>query len=932
MRSLWTTLATPILQLRRLRVEVLAVALLIALLTITGFVFAAGPRLADRAWENGLQYELRTATPAQRGLETVETTQLQLTGDADSALLAEAADFQRTALPASVRALVNGRSVVVTSLNFTVTSPPVGDQPVTPRAQSVRLRAHTNAADHLQVVAGRLPQPASGTPGSIIELALSPEAAGAMRLTVGDRIGLLADNRDGILFGLNPTSTLQLEAEVVGLVRARDRTDPYWFGDLGIDDPEVDPLSQHVSGIALISSDTLLSLGQGNNPFGYQVRLRYQVNPGAARLSQLGALRDDLRRLEVRFRGGVQQLALRTGLPAILDGFTARRAPAEAVLSVAAIGVLGVALLAVAVVARLLAARRREGILLWRTRGASARQIIGAQLLEAAAIALPAAALGNVAAALAWPGIGDDAGRLVALAVGVAALGTLAVIGATLAFGPLQSTRETAPELVPSRRRLVAEATLIALALGGLYLLRLRGIGTGSGGSDASGNSGGVAGADPFLAAVPVLLGVALGLVVVRIFPFPVQLLGWLAAGRRDLVLALGLRQVGRAPSAHTLTLLVVLLAMAVATFSSVITTTIERGQQAAAWLSIGADFQVEGVAGTTLPDNVSLDGLPGVTSSARALVAPQVPISRAEFGSIATLLALQTDEYAVVTADTPADAGLPPRLLDSPPSSGAGTGRAPIPAIVTPTKPGGGTFAVGDTLSLQIDENSVQLLVTDVRDQFPGLADAGNFLILPLPWLRAALPGATLPVTRAYLRASDVDQTTLRTAIQQRWPPAIVFSRQVAYDALHSSPVVEAVAIGFLLGLVVAAAYAAMAVVIALALTVARRSRDLAYLRTIGLSRGQTLAALLVEHAPPLVMAVIAGGLLGLGVAILVAPSLSLDAFTGPGVVVPLQVDLLAIAGLAAGVALTLGIGVLAASASARRMSPARTLRTGEA
>jgi putative ABC transport system permease protein len=930
MRSLWATLATPILQLRRLRVELLAVALLVGLLAITSFVFAAGPRLADRAWQSGLQYELRTATPAQRGLETVESTQLQLSGDADAALLAQAADFQRSELPASVRSLVNGRSVVVTSLNFTVTSPPVDDQPVTPRPQSIRLRAHTDAASHLQVVAGRLPQPASGTQGSILELALSPQTAGAMRLAVGDRIGLRADSRDGVLYGLDPTTTLQLEAEVVGLVRARDRGDPYWFGNLGIDDPDVNPLTQHVSGIALISSGTLLTLGQGDIPFGYQVRLRYQVDPAAARLEQLGALRDDLRRLQLRFRGSAEQLTLRTGLSALLDEFTARRAPAEAVLSVVAIGVLGVALLAVAVVARLLAARRKEGILLWRTRGASARQVVGAQFLEAAAIALPAAALGNLAAALAWPGIGDDVGRRVSLAVGVAAVATLTVIGATLAFGPLQSTRETAPEVIPSRRRLVAEATVIVLAMTGLYLLRLRGIGVSA--TDTSGGGGAPAGADPFLAAVPVLLGVALGLVVVRAFPFPVQLLGWMAASRRDLVLALGLRQVGRAPSAHTLTLLVVLLAMAVATFSSVITTTIERGQQAAAWLSVGADFQLEGIAGTTLPDNVSLDGLPGVTGSARALLARQVPISRAEFGSIATLLALQTGDYASVTAGTPADASLPSRLLEVPPSNGVGTSQAPIPAIVTPTKPGGGTFAVGETLSLAIDQENVQLLVAEVRDQFPGLADAGNFVILPLPWLRAALPKATLPVTRAYLRAGDVDETTLRTAIQERWPPAILVARQTAYDALHASPVVQAVAVGFLLGLAVAAAYAAMAVVIALALTVARRSRDLAYLRTMGLSPGQTKAALLVEHAPPLVIAVIAGGLLGLGVAILVAPGLSLQAFTGPGVVVPLQVDPLAIAGLAAGVALTLGIGVLAASAAARRVSPARILRTGEA
>ena len=73
-----------------------------------------------------------------------------------------------------------------------------------------------------------------------------------------------------------------------------------------------------------------------------------------------------------------------------------------------------------------------------------------------------------------------------------------------------------------SPRRLVVEATIVGLAVAAAWLLRERGVG--------GGTAGGPRGPDPFLAAAPVLIGVAVGLVAMRLYPMPIRALGWLTA------------------------------------------------------------------------------------------------------------------------------------------------------------------------------------------------------------------------------------------------------------------------------------------------------------------------------------------------------------------------------------------------------------------
>jgi predicted lysophospholipase L1 biosynthesis ABC-type transport system permease subunit len=136
----------------------------------------------------------------------------------------------------------------------------------------------------------------------------------------------------------------------------------------------------------------------------------------------------------------------------------------------------------------------------------------------------------------------------------------------------------------------------------------------------------------------------------------------------------------------------------------------------------------------------------------------------------------------------------------------------------------------------------------------------------------------------------------------------------------------------GFRLGLAIAVAYAAFAVITALTLTSARRTQDLAFLRTLGLSRAQAAGITIIEHATPVLVAVVPGIATGIAVAFLLEGSLGLEAFIGNGLAYRVQLDWAGVVGMAG---LLLGVVAVAVAVStwlARRAPVVQALRVGEA
>src|SRR4029453_13105350 len=96
--------------------------------------------------------------------------------------------------------------------------------------------------------------------------------------------------------------------------------------------------------------------------------------------------------------------------------------------------------------------------------------------------------------------------------------------------------------------------------------------------------------------------------------------------------------------------------------------------------------------------------------------------------------------------------------------------------------------------------------------------------------------------------------------------PHAGVASRAERIASIEDSPMTRGLVAGVGAAALAAFAYAALAVSAALAPPGASRAVEVAHLRTLGLTRREALGLVIVEHGPTIVVAFVAGALLGLG------------------------------------------------------------------
>ena len=459
------------------------------------------------------------------------------------------------------------------------------------------------------------------------------------------------------------------------------------------------------------------------------------------------------------------------------------------------------------------------------------------------------------------------------------------------------------------------------LALAGAFLLRERGVRVASA-------AGGLLAPDPFVAAVPALVGIAAGLVAMRIYPIPMRAFAVLAARRRDLVPVHALRRITRGSASAGL--LVVL--MATATIGAFATATLghmDRAADAAAWRDVGAPFRVTAVAdstqgtkaGMTLPLPASFDAsvLPQVEARADAARATTSFFPR---GATLDLLALDVARYADVTRGTPVAPDLPAELLDT-------SGASPLAAVVsTALATGPERLVPGATFQLIVAGAPRTLRVVEVRDAFPTLGGSDRWAVVSLDGLRAGASASEIHVTDTFPRAPDAAVEAIRAAAAGASPDVAVASRAEETAALRAAPVVGSVSLGVTLATLVAALYAALAVAAALVLAGATRAIEVAHLRTLGLTGRQSVWLTIGEHGPAVAVALVVGAALGFGLFVALRSGLGLGAVIGSDVDVPLSVDP---ARLAAVVALSLGavaVGVAAAAIFAWRTAPAQAIR----
>jgi putative ABC transport system permease protein len=928
--------------LRRLRLEPGPPLTMLALLGVTCFLFAALPRLFNNVADDGLRYTVAHSPTAARNARVFERIRLPAGRGADPlAPVAEAAARSREALPASLRELALGSTFVVRSPRYVfqpdAEASPQSVLPSTPGSavrglvRYLTAGVYSGVRPHVRFVAGRLPAATgerttirvsrpvfSGTVGQfdyvswsktvpVLEIALSAATARELRLGVGDR-GVFTpepQSPDTAVQQVPVRETQPLAIEVVGIFAVKSPEGPFWFGDPSLGTPNVqqtqDLNTKLVYAQALVSEDQYARMLAATRPISLAYEYRHFLDTDRFDAGRLGGLRDAVGGLEARYAGaGPLERRVETGLGPVLEQYGAARSQAETLLAVAAIGLLACALANIGLLGALWYARRRPETGVSRARGASPLNVLAAQAAEGILIAAPAGLVGWTAAVLVIQARGSALSAWVTVLLVAATIALLVASIAGVARRPLEPMgRDDVALARPSARRLGLEGLVAVAAALGVYLLRRRGLESNAGDSF-----------DPYLAGVPVLLGLACGIVALRLYPLPITLAARLVRRARGLALHLGLSRAARQPDISSAPLLVLVLALAIACFSAAMLSTLAGGQNRTAWREVGADVRVDAPEDASFPAGL-VSRLDSMGEVARAYV-QDADVGFA--GQETPMLALDLDAYQRIVAGTPAAVRFPAELRN-PPIPGL------VPAVVSTDWPASGTFPV------PLPRQTINTLIVGDRGSFPGIPSGTPFAVVPLAALEEAA-GEPISPNRLYLRG--VSAAAVREAVQDTVPRAEIASRAAAVRSLRASPLVENVFRGFRAAIVLAALYAAVAVGLMALIAARSRSRDLALVRTMGASPRDALVLAAVELAPLVATALALGIGLGIAIPYLIEPGLDLAFFTGTGstsIVIPW----LAPAAFAAGLLVLVAATVLVVGVRARRAGLDRVLRIGE-
>ncbi|MEV4864431.1 ABC transporter permease [Streptomyces ossamyceticus] len=876
----------------------LALALLVA---VTAALAAAYPRAVDRYGDAGLRRAIEQAGPDRTSVQIQAAPPWMASLQQWESLLRAAplAKARAEVLAAAEAPLVPDRAQSSYGVRTTVpleTSEPWLAQPVGLPAQVV-LAAQQDLASHSRLSAGRLPR-TTGEPVTAatesVEAAVTADTARTLNIKVGSVIRVPGSGRG------------PLAVRITGIVVPRSPDGAYWSALPVLRTPALSrqPGSQlsevyWLGGLLLAPEAGPALLGTPGRPDRY-----WNVAPDVAALRghDLDRLASAVAALESgpgvqRLRTAVDdELEAQTNLDEVLADHARLRSGIEPLLVLAAVGTGSLAVIVLAMAGGVAADRRRAELALLRARGASLPGLAVRLLAETAAMAVPAGALGLTAALLLLP----DArtAPAVTAAVAVTLLACLALpLRAVAAHRTVRmhDGREDLTATRPSRRRTVAEATVLVIAAGAVAALRRQG----------SGSTG-------LVAAAPLLTGVVAALLLARLHPLPLRALSKAAARLRGLVIPLSLAQVARAPGFAVLPLLALLSALTTAAFGGSVLAGVTAARDQAALLDVGADGRVETTTGRlpkALPDRVR--GLPGVRDVTAASVTHEAKPQQS--GQPVPLAGVDPAAYARLSHDTGLGAFDAASLRSGgegeDADAGAGVDR-PLPALASPRV--AEEYGTGPYVVLLPDGTSVTVQVVLVREHTPAVI-GDDFLIVD----RAGLPRAAAHATTLLLTGDSLNGRALRSAADGTGASVRLRAEERARHV--DSPLQSGAERLYVVAVAAGAGYAVLALLLTVLRTAPERRALLARLRTMGMSRSQGRRLLILMALPQAFLAAAGGVLTGWAGIHLLSPGIDLAtiALASPSGLegAALRTDPLSLA-VPALIVLLLAVGVPAAQA----------------
>ncbi|MFI1396005.1 FtsX-like permease family protein [Streptomyces sp. NPDC020681] len=825
---------------------------LMLLVLVTSFLAAAFPRGVDTYEGEGLRHEMSSASPDRSTIQLTDdpaehedTVQSDWAASLDFRLLTQQHRQILAALPDPLRA-----DAEQSTYGAHITKPVAATDEWLPQLDGgspvFTLSTRTGLADHSKLLSGRLPAAAAGSVGpaaDAVEAAVTEATAKALGIKVGSTVHVprlaagtpLAIKVTGIVEPARPQLSYWSVEPVLRtptrLYTPGPPPQPYWHGALLLA-PEAAPV------LLSVSADTEAYWRVAADPSGLAMSDLPRITETIAALEH-GPLQSELRTIVS------PQLQIDSGLDDVLIDFESIRTAINPVVAVAAFGVGSVAGVVLLMAGGLAAARRHTELALLRSRGGSVRGIAGRLVAEVAVPVLPAAAIGCALALVVVPEGRTLPPLLASAAVALVACAALPLRAALLHRRPrLHGDRDDLASARPSRRRTVAELTLLVLTVAAVAALRRRGTSDGD--------------ADGLISAAPVLVGVIAALLLVRLYPLPLRLAALPLARRRGAIGFLSLARAGRSSATAALPLLALLIALTTAAFGGSVLAGVADARDRASLAAVGADARID--AADELPDTLAdeVRKVAGVRDVVALYREADLDLRDSGTESV-TLLAVDPDSYASLARRTGLGAFRADELRKS---------SGPLPAIASPRvaeRLGDQAATIGPTSGM------FTVRVDAVRGTTPAVAD-GEFLVVDAAGLPDSRPATTLLVSGPSVSGADL-QAAARTA----GGALTVTLRSAERAAFTESPVQSGAERIYVAAAAAAAGYAVLALLLSLLQSAPERAALLARLRTMGLTRRQGRRLLILENLPQALLAAVGGGMVGWAAIRLLAPGIDL-------------------------------------------------------
>jgi len=465
--------------------------------------------------------------------------------------------------------------------------------------------------DHITLLEGRLPTVTPAGEEKTVEVLLNVALADEIGVQVGENYIVHTNIQTG-----EYVKTLVIPVRVAGIWEVTDRDDLYWFYN-----PEM------MKNMLFVPEETFAGRISAYLENEIYVAVWYLMLDGATvHARDVGYLARRILTVQQRVAGLLAGTRLDASPMDALWGYGQAARQLTVLLYAFSIPILGLVLAFVSMTVGLVVNYRRNEIAVLRSRGATLAQVLGIAALEAAVLA-------GISLVAGFP-VGERIAHLIgqtrsfldfSLPASLRVAPTpatlylgLAVAGLTLmaqllpTFGAARHTmitykQEQARLLRPPWwQRIWLDVLLLIPTLYGAYILRAQG-------RLAMPGANGDLATDPFqnplLFLIPALGVCAATLVILRIVPFVMRGVAWIAARFKTVGLLMAARHLERTPSFYAAPLVLLVMTLSLSTFVASLAQTLDRHLYDQSYYRFGTDMSVAETGDETVQEIGALGG-----------------------------------------------------------------------------------------------------------------------------------------------------------------------------------------------------------------------------------------------------------------------------------------------------------------------------------